>query len=251
MKTEKKTTILQQGVYSKRLGQGRGGQEKGRGGGEGGGSSNNNNIGGKYNPNRTSFADACSLIMKLLAEEQQPRSISGLSRDAQLHRKTVEKCVELLFELEKNWLDTYRVRLDNLDKRRRIVSLERRTGLLSYPEEAQSFIIRTKHYPLPSKGTYVMTYLYLKDATTSEKATAIPDEEGEHLEKEAETVVRRLLKQGKIFEKIQQEGKEGGGSRLFYLSKEGITIAKGALRVYPELKQQHQQQETKAQPLPS
>jgi hypothetical protein len=180
--------------------------------------------------------------MKQLAEEQGPHSISGLSRDAQLHRRTVEKVIELLFELEKNWLDTYRVKLDNLDDRRRIVSLERRTGLLSYPKEAQSYIIKSKYFPIPSKETSVMTYLYLKGATTPEKAISLPEGGDREIEDE---VTRRLVKQGKIIEKEQEreEGDEGGavGSSskdLFYLSKEGITIAKGALQIYPELEQE-------------
>jgi len=171
--------------------------------------------------NRTSFAQACLSIMKSLEEEQQkPRSISGLARDVELHRKTVEKCIELLSELEKNWFDIYRLKLQEIDDRRKIVSLERRTGLLSYPEDIQNLIIRTKHYGTPSKETYVIINLYFKDATTKEKATSSLDED---------ETVSKLVKQGQVMK--TERGR-------FYLSKEGITIAKGAMRVYPELEKE-------------
>jgi hypothetical protein len=195
------------------------------------------------NPNRKTFAKACWLIMERLAEEQKPLSISGLSRDAQVHRKTVEKCLELLSELEKNWFDIYRLRLDNLDERRKVVFLERRTGLLSYPEYVQNLIIKANHFPRPSNDAMVVIHLYLKDATSAEKAIPLA---------EKDKIVRRLEKQGQIVRKKQtrsqqqpqqqhqeQEGEEPiEEESLFYLSKQGIIVAKGALRVFPELKQQ-------------
>lgn len=166
---------------------------------------------------RTSFARACETVMKVLAEQQKPFSISGIARESRLHRKTVEKCIELLSNLESKWLDDYRLALHTVDNRK-IITLERRTGLLSYPPEIQKLILRARHFPMPSNEIYVIVNLYLWDAKSEKKAVKLEENE----------VVERLVRQGQIV-----RSKAG-----FYLSEEGITVAEGALKLYPFLKQQ-------------
>jgi hypothetical protein len=174
---------------------------------------------GRSNPadgSRTSFSDACEIVMKLLAEQQRPYSISGIARESKLHRKTVEKCIGLLASLEANWLDNYRVTVHTVDKKR-IVTLERRSGMLSYPAEIQRVILRAQHFPMPSDETYVLINLYLHNAKSEETAKKVQENK----------VTTRLVKQGQVI-------RTGSG---FYLSKEGITISKGALELYPFLEQ--------------
>ncbi|MEP0826692.1 MAG: hypothetical protein HRF40_14540, partial [Nitrososphaera sp.] len=81
---------------------------------------------------RTSFAEACETVMKVLVEQQKPFSISGIAKESKLHRRTVEKCIELLANLESKGLEDYKLALHTVDNKK-IITLEKRTGLLSYP----------------------------------------------------------------------------------------------------------------------
>ena len=76
---------------------------------------------------RTSLTDACEYVLKLLLTTQKPHSISSLARESKLHRQTVEKCIYLLMNLQKKWLDDYRLKIHNVDNKR-IVEVERKTG---------------------------------------------------------------------------------------------------------------------------
>ena len=76
-------------------------------------------------------------------------------------------------------------------------------------------MIRT-HFPMPSQEEKILVRLYLEKAFAPKDAIGM----------EKSTVVRKLLKQGQLL-----ENKQG----LIYLSDEGKTVAKGALKVYPEL----------------
>ncbi len=94
--------------------------------------------------------------------------------------------------------------------------LEPRVGMLSLPEKTQRLIIRTLYYPEPSEEVYLLVHLYLRKAVDPEHAISMPKTKP----------ARKLIKQGQIL-----ESKKG-----MYLSSEGITVAKGALATYPELK---------------
>lgn len=170
---------------------------------------------------RTPLDEAVKEIFKLLVESEKSYSMTSLARESHLHRKTVQKSIELLSTLEK-YLEDYRLTLREVDNRK-IITLERRVGLLSYPEEVQKFIIKSKYFPMPSEETYVMLHLYLRDAISREKAVPLEGKENE---------MKKLIKQEKINQK---------GATKYYLSDEGITIAKGALKIYPELEQQRDQ----------
>ena len=162
--------------------------------------------------NRTPFYEACEIIFKTLVEQQKPYSITGLARESRLHRKTVEKCINLLWNLEQNWLENYRLRLQSIDNNRKLIALERRTGLLSYPEDIQKLIIKAEHFPLPSQEAYVLVNLYLNNAVSSDNAIRLIERQEEKRE-----ILKKLLKQGQIKEKENS---------YFYLTDEGITVAK-------------------------
>jgi hypothetical protein len=153
--------------------------------------------------------------MVQLAKEQKPYSISGLAQNTGLHRQTVEKCIELLTALEANWLENYRVKLVNVDNKRKFVTLEKRTGLLSYPEHIQQLILRAVHFEMPNPETQLLVNLYLKDARTAGKGIKVGDD----------PIVTRLIKQGQLLK---------SGDRA-YLSDEGVIVAKGALKIFPFL----------------
>ena len=168
---------------------------------------------------RTPLDEAIKEIFKLLSESDRPYSVTSLARESGIHRKTIEKSIDLIDILQEKWLGDHRLRLHRVDNRK-FIQLERRYGLLSYPDELQKFIIKAKYFPMPSEETYIMLNLYLREATSREKAIPLKGRENE---------IKKLIEQEKINRKA---------ARKYYLSDEGITIAKGALRIYPDLEQQ-------------
>jgi DNA-binding transcriptional regulator YhcF (GntR family) len=174
---------------------------------------------------RTSFYDAIMKIMKLLSENQKSYSIASLARESKIHRRTIQKSIELLENLEGEYLENFRIKLQKVDNKK-IIALERRTGLLSYPEEVQKFIIKSKYFPLPSEETYMLVHLYLRNAKSSKDAIEIKG--GKYSEK----IINKLLKQGQLIKTTTDK------ENRLYLSAEGIVVAKGALQIYPELEKQ-------------
>jgi Mn-dependent DtxR family transcriptional regulator len=166
--------------------------------------------------NRTPLDEACEQIIRRLSEEQKPYSITGLAKESQLHRKTVEKAINLLVNLEQKGLDNFRLKVLTVDNRK-IITLESRTGLLSYPEDIQRLIIKARHFPFPTEEAYTLLYLYLNDAISPKSALPM---EGK------KEMLRKLLTQGQIKEKNESH---------YYLTEEGIIIAKGTLRIFPDL----------------
>jgi hypothetical protein len=177
------------------------------------------------NSNRTSLDDACEVIIKQLLEKQKPYSITGLAKEAGLHRKTVEKSINLLLTLEEIWNEYYRLKLNTIDNRK-IITLESRTGLLSYPEDIQRLIIKARHFPMPTQEAYVLVNLYLNGAVSPKNALPV---EGK------KEILNKLLKQ----EQIKEQGKSH-----YYLLEEGIIVAKGTLRIFPELEKNKNRQPT-------
>ena len=172
---------------------------------------------------RTSLDNACETLLKQLIKDQKYHSITSLARELKLHRNTVEKCIDLLMILEKSGLEEYKINLQTIDKKR-IIGLEKRTGLLSYPKDIQNLIIKARHFPLPSSEAYILVNLYLQGAKSSKKGIKL------NINKlSKEETIDKLVKQGQI-----KESKNG----LLYLSDEGIIIAEGTLDIFPELKEQ-------------
>jgi len=162
---------------------------------------------------RTSFPDAVRTLLDVL-EKRESFSISGLSREAGLNRRTVEKALELLLDIQKHFLEN---KLDVIEMNRlKLIQLSARSGLLGLPENLQKLIIRTVYYPTPSMEQEILTHLYLRGAFLPENAVLLTKS----------GVIQKLIRQGQI---LENEGK-------FYLSDEGRIVAEGTLKLYPELK---------------
>jgi DNA-binding transcriptional regulator YhcF (GntR family) len=174
---------------------------------------------------RTSLDYACKNIFEQLIKEQKYYSVTSLARELKLHRNTVEKCIEMLLVLEKMGLEQYKINLQTVDNKK-IIGLEKRTGLLSYPKDIQNLIIRARHFPLPSDESYVLVNLYLKEAKTSKQGVKLNKDK----------TVEKLIKQGQI-----KESRNGS----LYLSDEGIIIAEGTLDMFPNLKDHKQEKDPK------
>jgi len=130
-------------------------------------------------------------------------SINEVSELTKLHRKTVNRYVELIEEIQ---------RMPHLEviKSRR-TTLLRIGGLLSLPDEEQKRIIKA-HYPSPGEDTRFLIELYRKGVISSERSVKLKDSK----------LVRELMKREQIEKK---------GGRV-YLTDLGKTIALGAIDIY-------------------
>jgi len=166
---------------------------------------------------RTSLPDATRAVLRTLETTGESLTVSNVVQSTGLHRRTVEKAVDEIMEIQRVLKDK-KVILDKVNKMR-VLRLEERSGMLSLPDHIQKIIIRSLYFPTPSREEEILVHLYLRDATN--KRTAMKSEEGNRL-------TEKLLRQGQILSTTDKR---------IYLSKEGFTVAKGALDTYPELMQ--------------
>jgi len=165
---------------------------------------------------RKSFPEAIKIVLETL-KNGDPYSISRLSRDAQLNRRTVEKVLEILEETQKHFLEK-KLDISKLGQAK-LVQLSERSGLLNLPEDLQKLIIKTAYYPTPSREEEILVHLYREKAFSPETAITI----------NKSALVQKLLEQGQLLE-VSKEN-----MRAHYLSDEGRIVAQGALKLYPEL----------------
>ena len=163
-------------------------------------------------PTRISFPEAVKTILETLKKEKS-LSVSALSKETKLNRRTVEKTLKLLLEIQPYFQE---IKLSNVESDwRKLFEAKERAGLLGLPENVQRLIIRTIYYPNPSEEEIVLIHLLLNEALSPETALSLSQNRA----------VKMLLKQGQIAET---------GGRL-YLSDEGRIVAQGAILIYPEL----------------
>ena len=163
---------------------------------------------------RTDFATALEMILDIL-ESGKPYSMSKLAKEANLNFRTVKKILHVLESSQSSFSGKYLdvTNLDNLT----VVKMKEKTGMTLFPEHIQNLIIKTSHYPTVSREEEILTHILLKNATNPDSAIDLLED---HILKElveAEHV-------GKINDK-------------YYLTEDGRYIAKGALKLYPELKE--------------
>lgn len=162
---------------------------------------------------RTSFPAAVRGILNTLEKKGEGISVASLAREADLNRRTVEKALSLLEEVQKAFLEK---KLDITTLERTKIVRFRNTGLLGLPENIQKLIIRTAYFPVPSREEEILVFMHLRNSTSPESAVRI----------DRSQLLAKLLKQGQVLEST--DGR-------VYLSDEGQTVAKGALKLYPEL----------------
>jgi hypothetical protein len=164
-------------------------------------------------PARTPFPEALMKVLETLKEKGNSFTVSRLALETRLHRRTVEKVVDLLPLLQK-YLEESKITIEELN-RVKLIRLQRRVGLADLPERTQKLIIRSLYYPEPSQEQMLLVHLLIRNATSPENA----------LKLEGTNIVTKLKRQGQI---IEDRGR-------FYLSDEGIIVARGTLDLYPEL----------------
>ena len=164
---------------------------------------------------RKSFPKAIKILLDTL-ENGDAYSISQLSRETDLNRRTVEKAINLLSETQKYFLER---KLEVIEiSRAKIVRFTKKFGLSDLPEELQRLIIRTVYYPNPSREEEILVYVYNQKAFSPERT----------IKMEKSSMVKKLLKQ----EQLMRAHTKG----TVYLSNEGKIVAEGVLELYPELK---------------
>jgi len=163
---------------------------------------------------RTSFPEAVKIILETLKTERT-LSVNALSRKTGLNRRTVEKALKLLLDIQPYFRD---IKLNCVQSDwRKLIEVNEKTGLLELPENVQRLIIRTVYYPNPSKDEIVLIHMLLNNALSPQKSLSL----------ERDQTVQKLVEQGQI---VEENGR-------LYLSDEGKIVAQGALRLYPELKE--------------
>jgi hypothetical protein len=163
---------------------------------------------------RTSFPEAVKTVLEVLKKERS-LSINALSRETGLNRRTVEKALRLLLEIQPYFQE---IKLNPVQADwRKFGAVSERTGLLELPENVQRLIIRTMYYPNPSEEEILLIHLFLSEAFSPEKSLALRKDQA----------VQKLVDQGQLVEE----------NRKVYLSDEGKIVAQGTLKIYPELLQ--------------
>jgi hypothetical protein len=163
---------------------------------------------------RTSFPEAVKTVLEALKKEKS-LSVNALSRETGLNRRTVEKALKLLLDIQPYFQE---IKLSSVQSDwRKLVAVSERTGLLELPENTQRLIIRTMYYPNPSEEEIVLIHLLLNEAFSPEKSLSLRKDQ----------TIRKLVDQGQILEE----------NKKLYLSDEGKIVAQGALKIYPELLQ--------------
>lgn len=162
---------------------------------------------------RTPFPEAMRKVMEVLNSEEHGFTISSLASKTKLHRRTVEKVVDLLTTVQKCF-ESSRLEVEKLN-RMKVLRLNKRVGLLNLPEHTQRLILKTAYFPEPTEEQRIIAHLFLRGAVTQEKPVSL----------EKTPTLKKLVKQGQV---IEQGGK-------FYLSEEGIMVARGTIDLYPEL----------------
>jgi hypothetical protein len=162
---------------------------------------------------RTPFPEATKVILETLAAKDCPYTVSSLESKTGINRKTIDKALELLVELQR-LSEGHHLEIDKM-KRIKVIRF-RKEGFLALPEAAQMRILRTEYFPKPSEEDMILIHLYSKGATTEKSSINL----------KTTPILRKLVKQGQI---MRKQGK-------FYLSDEGCIVARGAMKLYPEVK---------------
>jgi len=160
---------------------------------------------------RTAFPIALERTLDTL-EEGRMFSIRKLAEATDVSPTTMKKVLKTLIFIQLR-LRNKRIYLTKTSGTS-IVQLEP-LGLSNLPNELQKHIIRMMYYPAPDEDQKLLVSLLQKKAMKKEKAIVL----------ESSEELTKLVKQGQILE----------SPKGYYLSDEGIIVAKGALKLYPEL----------------
>ena len=163
---------------------------------------------------RTPLSGAIKGVLDTLSGYGGNYTVTSLADETNLNRRTVEKAVDAIVEMQRV-LEDRKIVLEDVN-RTKVLRLEPRFGLRNVPEDVQRLLIRSAYFPLPSREQEILAYLCLRGSTSYSKALKLDRTES----------ILKLLDQGQIARTRQGR---------IYLTKEGILTARGTLDIYPEL----------------
>lgn len=165
---------------------------------------------------RTGLEEAIDILLEKLpvGKAVTPNELQR-STKVPLSWQTILKAARVIKSAQ-DQLDERGLVLDVRREGRRYYLTLRRRNLLSMPAEERLAYVRQRYFPRPEEQDYLLAMLYNRGATSSDGAIR--------------------LKREKLIEKLLREETlaEAENGRI-YLSKEGVTIARGVLKMYPEL----------------
>ncbi|NHI03211.1 hypothetical protein DYY67_1042 [Candidatus Nitrosotalea sp. TS] len=162
---------------------------------------------------RTDFVTAIHRVLEIL-KTGEPYTLNKLGQETNLNFRTVKKILSVL-ESNQTLLSGRSLDVSELDNVT-VVRIKEKIGLTFYPENIQNLIIRTMYYPTSSREEEILVYLYLNNAINISSAIHLPED--------------NILK-----ELTEAEHVEKTDNGKYYLTSDGQYVAKGALKLYPEL----------------
>jgi len=165
---------------------------------------------------RTSLDKAVEILLDKVPLDRPitPHELQELSN---LSWHTILKSAQIIVGIQ-NRLLKENIALDLRKERGRYVISMRRQSLLSLPVEERLRYVRARYFPEPDTQDYLLAELYRLGAAVPEKAIPL----------RRDSLLEELLAQETLAE--TENGR-------IYLTKEGAIIAKGILKMYPELRE--------------
>lgn len=163
---------------------------------------------------RTDFPTAVTKALEIL-KSGESYTQNKLAQKTALNARTIQKVLFLLDEVQ-SVLKEKEIDVSDLDNVK-IIRMKERSGLASLPESIQKIIIKTLYYPTASRDEEVLTHLLIRNAIDSKSSVSIPED--------------------KILQELQEAELVSKKDEKFYLTDDGIMVAKGAMELYPELKE--------------
>lgn len=162
---------------------------------------------------RNDFPTATNMVLEALSGGE-PFTLNKLTMETGLNFRTVKKVMEFL-ETSQSTLLEKKIDVSHMEKMT-VIQMKDRVGLASLPAHIQDLIIKTAYYPTVSREEEILVYLLLHNAIGQTSAVSL----------QTDITVKSLLEAGHM------EVEDG----RYYLTSMGKMTAKGALKLYPELK---------------
>jgi len=163
---------------------------------------------------RTDFPTAVQKTLEVL-KTGESFTQNKLAEKADLNVRTVQKILLHIRDVQK-YLKDNEIDVSGSDSYK-LIRMKERGGLASFPANIQKMIIKTAYYPTISSEEEILVHLLLNNATDPRSSVRL----------NLDITLKQLIGAGFVIS--TQDGRH-------YLTRDGKTIAIGALELYPEIK---------------
>jgi|APSaa5957512535_1039671.scaffolds.fasta_scaffold16147_2 hypothetical protein len=164
---------------------------------------------------RTDFSSAVSKTMEVL-QDGEYYTQNSLAQKTELNSRTIQKVLILLNNVQST-LREKKIDISVMENAK-VIRMSERSGLASFPEKVQSLILKTIYNPTTSREEEILTHLLLTNALNEKSAIIIPKDK----------ILSELIDAEFVVKTTKDK---------FYLTSDGKITAKGALKLYPELRE--------------